>query len=50
MRSGEASREYQVMRNDPGPLPFLERALRIAKFEPGMYELVETFSQATGDA
>jgi quinol monooxygenase YgiN len=42
--------EYQAMRNDPGPLPFLQRALRIAKFEPGMYELVETFSQATGDS
>jgi hypothetical protein len=31
------------MRQDPGPLPFLEEALTIAKFEPGMYEIVQTF-------
>jgi len=41
--------DYQAMRNDSVPLlPFLQRALEIAKFEPGMYELVETFSQRTG--
>src|SRR5260370_23522834 len=34
---------YQAMRRDPGPLPFLEEALTIAKFEPGMYEIVRTF-------
>jgi hypothetical protein len=31
------------MRQDPGPLPFLEEALEIAKFEPGIYEIVRTF-------
>jgi quinol monooxygenase YgiN len=36
--------DYQAMRQDPGPLPFLEEALTIAKFEPGMYEIVRTFS------
>jgi quinol monooxygenase YgiN len=35
---------YEAMRQDPGPLPFLEEALTIAKFEPGMYEVVRTFS------
>ena len=40
---------YQAMRNDPAPLPFLQRALEIAEFDPGMYELVETFTQGTGD-
>jgi quinol monooxygenase YgiN len=35
--------DYQAMRQDPGPLPFLEEALTIAKFEPGMYEIVRTF-------
>ena len=40
---------YQTMRNDPAPLPFLQRALEIAKFDPGMYELVETFTHGTGD-
>jgi quinol monooxygenase YgiN len=38
-----SAEDYQAMRNDPGPLPFLEEALAIAKFEPGMYEVVRTF-------
>jgi quinol monooxygenase YgiN len=38
------SREaYQAMRQDPGPSPYLERALAIATFDPGMYEVVQTF-------
>jgi len=35
--------EYQAMRQDPVPLPFLQEALKIAKFEPGIYEVVRTF-------
>jgi quinol monooxygenase YgiN len=35
--------DYQAMRQDPGPLPFLQEALTIARFEPGMYEIVQTF-------
>jgi quinol monooxygenase YgiN len=35
--------EYQAMRQDPAPLPFLQEALKIAKFEPGIYEVVRTF-------
>src|SRR3984893_18730964 len=38
--------EYQAMRRDPTPLPFLQEALTIAKFEPGMYEVVRTFAPA----
>ncbi len=34
---------YQAMREDPAPRPYLERALSIATFDPGMYEVVETF-------
>jgi hypothetical protein len=34
------------MRADPSPLPFLREALAIAKFEPAMYEVVETFEPA----
>ena len=34
------------MRRDPGPLPFLQEALTFAKFEPGMYEVVETYAPA----
>jgi hypothetical protein len=35
--------DYQAMRNDPGPLPYLQEALKIAKFEPNSYKVVETF-------
>ena len=35
--------DYQAMRQDPGPLPFLQEALTFATFEPGMYEIVRTF-------
>lgn len=36
--------DYQAMRANPEPLPYLQQALAIAKFDPGMYEVVETFS------
>jgi quinol monooxygenase YgiN len=36
--------DYQAMRQDPTPLPFLQEALTIARFEPGMYEVVRTFT------
>ena len=35
--------DYQSMRQDPGPLPFLQEALTFATFDPGMYEIVRTF-------
>jgi quinol monooxygenase YgiN len=38
--------DYQAMRHDPAPLPFLQEALTIAKFEPGVYEVVRTFTPA----
>lgn len=36
--------DYQAMRQDPAPLPFFQEALTIAKFEPAMYEVVQTFT------
>ena len=36
--------DYEAMRADPAPLPYLQQALTIAKFEPGMYEVVKTFT------
>jgi hypothetical protein len=42
--------DYQAMRENPGPLPYMQQALALAKFEPGMYEVVETFSSSHGDA
>jgi len=32
------------MRKNPGPQPYLAQALAFAKFEPGLYEVVGTFS------
>jgi quinol monooxygenase YgiN len=40
--------DYEAMRLDPAPLPFFEEALKIATFEPGMYEIVTTFSPPAG--
>src|ERR1700720_1280266 len=36
--------DYDAMRRDPAPLPYFQQALAIAKFDPGMYEVVATFS------
>ena len=36
--------DYQNMRNDSIASPYLQQALEFAKFDPGMYEVVETFS------
>ena len=36
--------DYQAMRENPAPLPYLQQALAIAKFDPGIYEVVETYS------
>ena len=37
---------YQAMRNDSSSAPYLVEALSLAKFEPGMYEVVQTFAPA----
>src|SRR6266481_2962745 len=41
---------YQAMRENPAASPYLQRAVEIAKFEPGMYEVVETYSPPIGRA
>ena len=40
--------DYQAMRENPAPLPYLQQALAIAKFDPGIYEVVETYSGCAG--
>jgi hypothetical protein len=40
--------DYEAMRRDPAPLPYLKEALTIATFEPGIYEVVETFEVTKG--
>ena len=42
--------DFQAMRQDAAPLPFLQEALAIATFEPGMYEVVQTFAPLGEDA
>ena len=41
--------DYQAMRENPAPLPYLQQALAIAQFEPGMYEVVATYSGAASE-
>jgi len=36
--------DYEAMRANPAPLPYLLQALAIATFDPGMYEVVGTFA------
>jgi quinol monooxygenase YgiN len=36
--------DYQAMREHPGPLPYFRQVLEIAKFDPGIYEVVETYA------
>jgi hypothetical protein len=38
-----SEKDYEAMRRDPAPLPYLQQALAIAKFEPGTYEIVQSF-------
>jgi quinol monooxygenase YgiN len=43
-----SAEDYQAMRSDPAPLPFLQEALTFSTFEPGMYEVVQTFTPVVG--
>jgi hypothetical protein len=38
------------MRENPAPLPYLQQALAIAKFDPGMYEVVETYCGSASES
>jgi hypothetical protein len=40
--------DYESMRSDPGSVPYLKQALLIAKFDLGMYEVVQSFVPAAG--
>src|SRR5215472_2512419 len=41
--------DYEAMRRDPTPAPFLEEAMTFASFEPGTYEVVETFAPSSDE-
>jgi quinol monooxygenase YgiN len=42
--------DYQAMRTHPAALPHLQQALAIAQFDPGMYEVVETYSGSASES
>ena len=35
--------DYQAMRNNPASRDYLQQALAIARFDPGVYEIVESY-------
>lgn len=35
--------DYEAMRRDPGPLAHFREALTFATFDPGVYEIVQSF-------
>jgi quinol monooxygenase YgiN len=35
--------DYEAMREDPAPLQYFRQALAIARFDPGLYEVVQTY-------
>ena len=41
--------DYEAMRRDPAPLPYLRQALAIAKFDPGMYEVIDSYSETASE-
>lgn len=41
--------DYEAMRQDPAPRPYLDEALSFATFDPGMYEVVGEFRPKTAN-
>jgi quinol monooxygenase YgiN len=42
--------DYQAMRENPAALPYMQQALALAKFDPGMYEVAETYAAEDANA
>ena len=42
--------DYQAMRENSALLPYLQQVLAVAKFDPGIYEVVETYSGTVASA
>ena len=45
-----SAEDYEAMRKNPAPLSYLQQALAIAKFEPGIYEVSRSFTPTGTDA
>jgi len=43
-KNAEHYQHYQSMRSNPVASPYVEQALAIAEFDPGMYEVVKVFA------
>ena len=43
-KSAEHYQHYQSIRSNPATSPYVEQVLAIAKFDPGMYEVVKVFA------
>jgi quinol monooxygenase YgiN len=43
----QSREDYEAMRHDPGPVPYLQEALTIATFEPAMYDVAASFAPPT---
>ena len=43
----ESTDHYNNMRSNPTASPFLQQAMEIASFEPGMYEVVASFTPSS---
>ena len=42
--------DYKAMRANATALPFMQQALALAKFDPGMYEVIEIFEPLPKDS
>lgn len=42
--------DYQAMRSNPSASPYMDQALALATFEPGMYEVMEVLPKSIGSA
>lgn len=42
--------DFEAMQKNPAAKPHMEQAAALAKFDPGLYEVVATHSAATGNA
>ncbi len=42
--------DFEAVQKNPTAKPHMEQAAALAKFEPGLYEVVDTQSAATGNA
>lgn len=43
-KSAEHYQSYQSMLSNPATSPYVEQVLAIARFDPGMYEVVKVFA------